>query len=218
MTPPAQPGHPGARPHLPGVRLPAHLLLVFGCALLGLLAHTSPARAQALGWEVFTITNHVQTVRDAPPKEYVRRMDERGQNVVTPGLGLYYDFRLETPQWVFTEIRPAFGIMQDSIAHWSGFVGVMWRWVMYGDEDFEASLQIGPGLIFRETWRRVPGYNPDNPFDESDHFMPGYEYKFLPIGDVDLLWRLSPRTQFVWSIVPGIPYVIVHSLGLRHAM
>ena len=34
-------------------------------------------------------------------------------------------------------------------------------------------------------------------------------------AELDLQYQLTPRLQGVWSIIPGIPYVITQSLGIR---
>ncbi len=94
-------------------------------------------------------------------------------------------------------------------------MAVMSRIILYQLDRFQTSLHLGPGLIFRESWSTVQGYNPDNPMEESDYFLPGYEYKFMPLGEIDLLFEFTPGFQGVWSIVPGLPYVIVQSVGLR---
>ena len=60
--------------------------------------------------------------------------------------------------------------------------------------------------------------DPDNPLEESDTFLPGYEYKFLVLGEIDLLYRIDRDLQGVWSIFPGYPFVIMQSLGLRWSL
>ena len=62
-----------------------------------------------------------------------------------------------------------------------------------------------------ESWRSVEGYDPDNPLEESENFLPGYEYKFLPLGEIDFLYRFSPQWQGVYSVFPGFPYVITRA-------
>ena len=38
---------------------------------------------------------------------------------------------------------------------------------------------------------------------------------FLILGELDLLYRITPELQGVWSIFPGLPYVVMQNLGLR---
>lgn len=171
--------------------------------------------ADSFGGELIVLTTHVMTQRDAPVELYERKLDDEGQQVLTPGLEIYWDHTLASPVWKVKELRITAGCLSDSIKHRFGYLAVLSRWVFYQRQSFQASLLIGPGLIFRETWRTVPGYQPDNPLDESDEFLPGYEYKFMPLGEIDLLYDITQQLQGVWSIVPGIPLVIVQSIGLR---
>lgn len=186
--------------------------------LLALLLGMVAARevwANATGAELVLLSMHVQTARDANPKLYQRRLDEQGQYVVTPGVELYHDWELAQPVWAARFVRLTGAEYEDSVLHRAGYVAVTAVWTVHRAEPWEVLFMIGPGLIFRESWRNIPGYKPDNPLDESKDFLPGYEYKFLPLGSFDLLYRISPAWQAVWSIFPGIPYVITHNLGVR---
>ncbi|MCH7477786.1 MAG: hypothetical protein IIA14_06760 [SAR324 cluster bacterium] len=191
--------------------------IVFGLLLMaGVCGGGSDwASADAVGGELIVLTTHVQSQRDAPLHLYDRKLDAEGRYVLTPGLEIYFDRELEEPIWKATEVRFSAGLLSDSIKHQFGYLAFMGRWVFSGSERFEWSLHAGPGLIFRESWRSVPGYLGDNPLRESEDFLPGYEYLFLILAEIDLLYRFSPDLQGVWSIVPGIPFVIVQSLGLR---
>ncbi|MCH8882593.1 MAG: hypothetical protein IIA41_03735 [SAR324 cluster bacterium] len=175
----------------------------------------APASADAFGAEAILLTYHVQDQRDAPVEEYKRRLDDRGQWVFTPGIEVYYDWRFAEPLWKARGIRATAGWVRDSVDHLFGYVAVMGRWMLDDVEPLTVSLQAGPGFIYRESWRDVPGYDPDNPLEESDDFLPGYEYKFLPLGEIDFLYRFTPGVQGVWSIFPGFPFVIIQNLGLR---
>jgi len=46
----------------------------------------------------------------------------------------------------------------------------------------------------------------------KDYFATG---STIFIGSTRLQYQLTPRLQGVWSIIPGIPYVITQSLGVR---
>ena len=177
-----------------------------------------PALADAVGAELIILTLHVQNQRDALPSEYKRKLDKKGQYVLTPGIEVYYDNRLDEPLWNAREIRTTVALLEDSVAHLFAYIAVMGRWMLYEGDPWDISLTFGPGFIVRESWRDVPGYDPDNPLEESDTFLPGYEYKFLVLGEIDLLYRFDRDLQGVWSIFPGYPYVIVQSLGLRWSL
>ena len=112
-------------------------------------------------------------------------------------------------------VRVAGGLLSDSIRHRLGYLAVLGRWLLYEGEQIDWSLTFGVGLLARESWRDVEGYKGDNALHESEHFLPGYEWAVLPMGDVDMLYRFSPSLQGVWSIFPGVPYVITQSFGVR---
>ena len=199
------------------VRLRIARALVPLAVLAALAAPGAPgaARADAFGAEAILLTSHLRSQRDAPVERYARRLDDAGRHVLTPGLKLAYDRDLAEPLWRAPQMRFVGGLLSDSIRHRFGFVAAMARWVPWRGERLAGSIQAGPGLIFRQSWRGVPGYDPDNPLHESSRFLRGYEWLVLPLVNLDLLYRFTPALEGVWSIFPGIPYVIMQSLGVR---
>ncbi len=75
----------------------------------------------------------------------------------------------------------------------------------------DIALDAGVGFSFRRDWNGLPGYVDDG-FWEKSH---GWQYKWLPAGELDLLYTLRPGVQGVWSVIPGVPYIMVHAVGLR---
>ena len=196
---------------------PKRIALAFAIGSLGglHLFRVDAALADAVGAELIILTTHVQNERDAPVERYKRKLDRKGRFVLTPGIEVYYDKELSEPLWKARYIRTSAGLLQDSVAHQFGYFAVMGRWILHEGDPLQISLHAGPGFIFRETWRDVPGYRADNVLQESERFLPGYEYKFLILGEVDLLYRITPNLQGVWSIFPGFPFVVIQNLGLR---
>jgi hypothetical protein len=199
---------------LAAVRLAA-LAAALACAVLLPVLTPATARADAFGAELTVLTTHVLSQRDAPVQYYPRKLDSKGRFVLTPGLEAYYEWELSEPLWQARQIQLAGGQISDSVEHRLGYLAVMGRWVLAEGGRTTWSLQAGPGFLYRKSWRDVPGYMPDNALHESSRFLPGYEWAFLPLGKLDLNYRIRPGLEAVWSIFPGIPYVIVQSLGLR---
>lgn len=195
--------------------LPLTLLLVAAWLLAAGGLWPRLARADAIEAELTVLTTHVKSQRDAPVELYRRRLDSRGQNVLTPGIKLGYDMDLAQPFWRAHQVQFAWGEVSDSIEHRLGFLAVMARWVLWQGPRASASLELGPGFLYRESWRSVYRYRADNALHESHRFLPGYEWAVLPLGTVDLLYHFAPRLQGVWSIFPGFPYVIMQSVGVR---
>ena len=189
-------------------------------AVLAAVASASPdaVRADAVGAEAILLSLHVLSQRDAPVEHYERRIDAGGQAIVTPGIELYFDRSLTETLWNARALRVTAALLEDSVRHRFGYLHLGAVWWLHESERWAIILLFGPGFIFRESWRDIPGYDPDNPLEESDTFLPGYEYKFLPLGSLDLLYRLDPTWQAVWSVFPGVPYVILLSLGFRASL
>ncbi len=176
---------------------------------------TSNALSDTLGAEAIILTTHVQGQRDAPIEYYRRQLDSEGRNIFTPGVEVYYETSLQRPFLHSEKLRFVGGLLKDSIDHRFGYVAILGHYSLYQGEDLGIEFHIGPGLIARESWRSVPNYDPDNPMKESDRFLPGYEYRFLPLGEIDIVFPLSESKELVWSVFPGVPYVVMQSFGLR---
>lgn len=173
------------------------------------------AHADALGAEVLLLTAHVSKETIRLGEQYKRKLSPDGRFVFTPGMELYYDrtvtsglLRLDTLRFVLAGYR-------DSVDHFSGYLGFLPRWEFDLRERLRLSLGVGPVLIFRKSWKTVPGYVDDGYYNQSDNFLPGYQYKLIIGGDIDFQYQLTPRLQAVFSIVPGVPFVITPSLGIR---
>ena len=161
------------------------------------------------------LSSHIRDQRDAPVEYYSRRLDQEGRHVLTPGLEVYFSKDLLRPLLGSDKIRYVGGLLSDSIGHRFAYFGVLGNYTLYKGRFHTVELHIGPGFILRESWSDLPVYDPNNPLNESEDFLPGYEYKLLPIGDIDFVIPLSHGKDFIWSIVPGFPYVITQSIGLR---
>ena len=190
-------------------------LAVLPAALMAALLMPALSTAESLGVRTILLTTHVQDQRDAPLEEYDLKLDDQGRHILTPGLELLYDRDLEHPLMGSLRARCALGLMRDSVGHLFGYAAVMGEWAIHRGVTTELLFHAGPGLIFRESWRDVEGYLADNPLVESSWFLRGYEYAFLPLGDFELSFRITDRSEFVWSLFPGIPYVVTQSVGVK---
>lgn len=171
--------------------------------------------ADDMGVKVLLLTIHVSDNTIQNGEVYKRKLTSDGRIIITPGLEVYYERDIGSDFLQIDGLRLTVGGYFDSIDHKSGYVAIMPRWEVPLGKRSEINFGLGPALIFRETWNTVPWYQDDGKFSESDKFLPGYQYKFIPGGDVGLHYEISPRLDGVWSIVPGIPYVIAQSLGIK---
>ncbi|HEX7928776.1 MAG TPA: hypothetical protein VF678_14365, partial [bacterium] len=180
-----------------------------------LLLGASSVRADAIGAELILLTTHLQQQRDADIARYARRLDDEGRNVLTPGIEVSYEWNLRQPWLLAKQNRVTLGLLSDSAERRFGYIAYLARWEPYTSDTWGVSMQAGPGFIWRETWRVFPEYRANNSLRQSKSFLPGYEWALLPLGEVDLLYAWSSSSKLVWSVFPGIPYVVTQSFGFR---
>ena len=171
--------------------------------------------ADDMGVKVLLLTIHVSDNTIQNGEVYKRKLTSDGRIIITPGLEVYYERDIGSDFLQIDGLRFTVGGYFDSIDHKSGYVAIMPRWEVPLGKRSEINFGLGPALIFRETWNTVPWYRDDEIYNESDKFLPGYQYKFILGGDVGLHYEMTPRLKGVWSIVPGIPYIIAQSLGIQ---
>jgi len=185
--------------------------------MLLLLAALPPAAACADAWglEALLLSGHASDRSLRLGERYSRKLSSDGRFVLTPGLELYYDRMPQRAPLGIDVLRFTLGGYLDSMNQKSGYVAILPRWEFPLTGKIDMSFGLGPTLIFRESWKEIPGYRDDGFYNESDSFLPGYQYKPILGGDLDFRYRLAPDLEAVWSIVPAVPYVISQSLGLR---
>ena len=183
------------------------------CILAGANLTPTTAQADALGAEVLLLTAHVSDETIQLGEQYRRKLSSNGRYVLTPGVEIYYEKPITPGFWRVDSVRYTLAGYSDSIDHKSGYLGITPRWEHPLRERLTLSIGLGPVLIFRETWNTVPGSRDDGYCQESDRFLKGYQYKLIVGAELDLQYQLTPRMQGVWSIIPGIPYVITKSIA-----
>lgn len=195
-----------------GYRRPARAA---GVALLLALALLFPARAWADAWgvEAVLLAIHLRKETYRLGEQYPRKLDDKGRTVLVPGIEVNHDTELAGRPLGARYLRVGGAYYRDSMDYPAGFVGAAPRWELYRGESLTVAMDFGFGLFFRRSWRDVPGYGKDDFYEEAH----GYEYKWTVMGEVDLLYDLGPDRQAVWSIVPAVPYVVLHAVGLRWA-
>ncbi len=189
--------------------------LALACIMAGAQLTPTTGQADALGVEILLLTAHVSDEAIQLGEQYRRKLSSDGRYVLTPGVEIYYEKPITPGFWRVDSVRYTLAGYSDSVGHQSGYMGVTVRWELPLRERLTLSIGLGPTLIFRETWNTVPGYQDDGYYQESDRFLKGYQHKLIVGAELDLQYQLTPRLQGVWSIIPGIPYVITQSLGIR---
>lgn len=191
-------------------------LVIFpAMGMLGLVF--SNVYSDDFGGKVLLLTIHVSNNTIQNGEVYKRKLTSDGRIIITPGVEVYYERDLGSDFLQMDGIRFTVGGYFDSIDHKSGYVAIMTRWEIPFGGRSEINLGLGPALIFRETWNTVSWYRDDGKYNESIQFLPGYQYRFILGGDLGVHYEFTPRYKGIWSVVPGVPYVITQSLGVQRA-
>lgn len=176
----------------------------------------SYTNADAMGAEVITLTSHVSNYTIQLGEDYHRKLSADGRHLITPGMEFYYDWNIPyRSQFLYiNSLRVVAAGYNDSMNHFSGYLAYTPRWIFLKRDNFHINFGLGPTLIFRKSWNSIEGYRDDGYYQESDKFLPGYQYKFIIGGDINLHFELNSKIDLVWSIIPGLPYVITQSFGM----
>ena len=189
-------------------RLVLSMSLAFGaCGLSPMIAYAD----DAWGAELILLTIHLSDDTIQLGDRYKRKISSSGRAVITPGIGIYYDKALSSNFLHADQMQFAAAYYYDSLDHKSGILALLPRWQFALSDRLRTSVGLGPALMFRETWNTEPGYVDDGYFRERGD----YQYKTLIGANIAVQYQLTSRTEFVWTIVPAIPYVITQSLGFR---
>ena len=173
--------------------------------------------ADAIGMEIITLTSHISDSTIQLGEDYHRKLSDDGRHLITPGVELYYDNQIpyRSTYAYIDSLRAVAAGYYDSMNHFSGYIAYMPRWIIFKFKKTSLNFGIGPTLIFRESWKTIPQYRDDGYYQESENFLPGYQYKFILGGDINIHYEINNRLEAVWSIIPGLPYVITHAFGVR---
>jgi len=189
-----------------------HKRLFFICLLI---LPVKPVFSDAIGLEILTLTSHVSRYTIQLGKQYHRKLSSDGRHVLTPGIEAYYDKQSDNAFASVNSLRFVIAGYFDSMNHFSGYFAFTPRWAFFKQKNLNLNVGLGPTLIFRESWNSIPEYRDDGYYHESKVFSSTYQYKLILGGDINIHYRLNGKTEFVWSIIPGLPYVVTHAFGLR---
>jgi len=183
-------------------RLAAVLLAAFPAAATATPAHLS-VRTGTLTLHTFDVS------ADAP--WYPRKLDGQGRWVFDPGLVISYDHPTGWP--IPVDIRFTLAAYSDCAAQPAGYLGVFPVLGEWRSEHVSFAGGAGFGVAVRRSWKRHVWAE-----HESDTFSDWGEVEGAvgPYGELEL--RLHPadrRWEAVVNLVPGIPYLLLGSVGVR---
>jgi hypothetical protein len=201
--------------------------LVFALALLSPLLSTGAAAAStgtevadpvepddpafqrfAFGLNYYALTYHP----NGGGADYPRELDSEAYWVLQIGGEAMADYYLN--RWFL--LRAAGSLYRDCADVWAGHAHLGFRLDWRIAPRFSARIGIGPTFLWRENWYGVVDrYRSDAFFGrpgKGDRFQNAWIWYG---GNIEAEMRLGRGLGLVYSLVPGYPFVMTSSLGLR---
>jgi hypothetical protein len=145
---------------------------------------------------------------DAP--NYPLRLNQKGTYVVDPGLVGSYD--KATQWWLVTHVRFSLALFRDCAAQPQGFLGVYAMFPTLRYRSFSFFGGMGGVIAVRRSWERH--VDPQHT-SAIYHSLGAVDYAVGPFGELDFGVDLAQKMTLVVNTVPGIPYFVFVSAGLR---
>jgi hypothetical protein len=157
---------------------------------------------QWLGWTLHPSGSSI-------PQNTPWKLDAKGVFILNPGVALSYDwYQTKHVFW-----RAAAGYYGDCALLNAGYLhfGFRWEALRFGRHSFNGGF--GPAFFCRQDWHRFKDYTGDPIY--GNRVWQGWQYRFIPVGEVEYLFKINNRWQFQYSVVPGYPVVINSKMGVR---
>ena len=105
-------------------------------------------------------------------------------------------------------------IYTDCAAQLGGFTHIGIRAVVFQTSRHSLNGGIGPTFIYRRNWHKLPGYQNSGYFEGKPDAA--WQYKFIPYaGEFEYNYKLTEKTEFSVTFVPGYPDLMSLSVGVR---
>jgi hypothetical protein len=138
--------------------------------------------------------------------------DGKGYLVVNLGGSIGYEHFIKGDKFSIKAIQALYA---DCAMQLAGFTHLGVRAVIFDVGRHSLNGGIGPTLVYRRNWAALDGYNVSTSFfggDASD----AWQYKMIwYAGEFEYNYRLTDRTDFSTSFVPGYPNIMSLSFGVR---
>ncbi|WP_210490735.1 hypothetical protein [Rufibacter aurantiacus] len=139
--------------------------------------------------------------------------DGKGYLVLNLGASVAYE------QFIIPDklsVKAIQALYADCAMQFAGFTHLGLRAVVFQIGRHSLNGGLGPTLVYRRNWSDLPGYNFSTSFfggDPDDK----WQYKMVwYAGEFEYNYRLSERTDFSTSFVPGYPNIMSLSFGVRY--
>lgn len=140
------------------------------------------------------------------------RIDPHGYFVLDFGGMLSYERFLYRD---ILSLKLAQGLYADCAAQLAGFSHIGLRGRLFSIQRHSLYGGIGPTLIYRRSWSRLPGYVNSGYYREDP--SGAWEYRFLWYGgEFEYKYCLSDRWDFSTTFIPGYPDLIALAVGCSY--
>jgi hypothetical protein len=183
-------------------------------------SNAAPVFADSIGASFILLSVHPNPGILALREQYPRKIDAKGKYVFTPGVEGYYQQQFASSPLKMDSMRFAIGAgydcadMKFGYMHWGG------RWVFPWTGQLLLDVGLGPSLIFRESWKKRFAElvaDEEGFWVESDKFIPGYQYKWLIGGNLELQYEFATNWHAYWAVVPAINILVINSMGVKYS-
>ncbi|WP_192821431.1 hypothetical protein [Rufibacter sp. LB8] len=139
--------------------------------------------------------------------------DGKGYFVMNVGASVGYEHFLGGTKF---SVKALQALYADCAMQLAGFTHLGLRAVIFEAGRHSLNGGLGPTLVYRRNWSKLEGYNLSTSFfggDASDK----WQYRMIwYAGELEYNYRLSERTDFSTSFVPGYPNIMTLSFGVRY--
>lgn len=137
--------------------------------------------------------------------------DNKGYLVLNVGGTLAHEIQIAKSKFSFKALQTLYA---DCASQTGGFSHIGVRAIIFTINKHQLTGGLGPTLIFRRNWHRLPGYKPSGFFKGSPEDP--WQYKMLWYGgEIEYHYSLTEKTAFSVTFVPGFPNIINLSAGIR---
>ena len=168
---------------------------------------TEPLKKNAVTLKFFGLSAHIERTQN--PEVFPNRLDKKG--IFVPNYGGVAGYERFFYKDIFS-VRLEQGVYADCSESLAGFTHLGWRGRIFKAGKHSLNGGIGPTLVYRRNWNRLPGYSDDGYFKQHGD----WQYKFLwYAGEFEYNYRLTQHGELSAMIVPGFPSVISFGIGYK---
>lgn len=137
--------------------------------------------------------------------------DKKGYLVFNLGALVSYEQYFKPNKFSIKGIQ---AVYTDCAAQLGGFTHIGLRAIVFRTGRHSLNGGLGPTLIYRRNWQRLPGYQNSGYFKGKPEAP--WQYRLIPYaGEFEYNYKVSEKTEFSVTFVPGYPDLISFSFGVR---